>query len=163
MEIKIRDMKYKDLDQILTIENVSFPIPWSRDSYAGELKNPFATYMVAEEGFVIVGYAGVWCVFDEAHVTNVAVHPQRRGRRLGELLLMKLEEVARVRGAKRITLEVRPYNASALALYARYGFSQIGVRKGYYSDNNEDALIMAKDLILSDAIKIVEAYKEVSS
>ncbi|MGE5418025.1 MAG: ribosomal protein S18-alanine N-acetyltransferase [Acidobacteriota bacterium] len=163
MEIKIRDMKYKDLDQILSIENVSFPIPWSRDSYAGELKNPFATYMVAEEGFVIVGYAGVWCVFDEAHITNVAVHPQRRGRQLGELLLMKLEEVARARGTKRITLEVRPSNVAALALYARYGFAQIGVRKGYYSDNNEDALIMAKDILWGGEVKKAEAYTEVSS
>lgn len=144
MDIIIRNMKRKDLDQVVAIEKIAFPIPWSKESYLGELKNSFATYLVAEEGMVIVGYAGLWCVFEEAHITNVAVHPQRRGRRLGELLLLKLEEVARLRNASRIILEVRPSNAAGLALYRRCGYVETGVRKGYYSDNQEDALVMTK-------------------
>ncbi|MGE5397191.1 MAG: ribosomal protein S18-alanine N-acetyltransferase [Chitinophagales bacterium] len=153
MKLVLREMKYKDLDQVLSIEKVSFPVPWSRESYQGELKNIFATYIVAEEGFLIIGYCGVWCIFDEAHITNIAVHPQRRGKNLGQLLMLKAMETAIAKGAHRMTLEVRPSNERALALYQRLGFEAVGLRKGYYSDNNEDAIIMDRVLIPGEKLQ----------
>ena len=82
MELRIREMRRRDLDQILEIEELCFPLPWSRESFLTELKNPLAQYIVAQEGFVLLGYAGVWLIFDEGHITNVAVHPRARGRRI---------------------------------------------------------------------------------
>jgi len=139
-------MKRKDLDQVLEIENLSFPVPWPRESFLAELRNPLAQYIVAEEGFLIQGYAGVWLIFDEGHITNVAVHPRTRGKRIGEMLLTTLVGSMCLNQVKSLTLEVRPSNKSALALYRRMGFEQAGRRKGYYSDNDEDALIMTKKL-----------------
>jgi len=148
LELKIRKMGRRDLDQVLEIENLCFPIPWSRDSFLSELRNPLAQYIVAQEGFVLQGYAGVWLIFDEGHITNVAVHPRARGKRIGELLLENTIAFVSAHGAVSVTLEVRPSNNSALALYRRMGFEQVGVRKGYYIDNGEDALIMVKKLMV---------------
>ncbi len=123
-----------------------FPLPWSRESFLTELKNPLAQYIVAQEGFVLQGYAGVWLIFDEGHITNVAVHPRARGRRIGELLLANIMALASANGAVVVTLEVRPSNDAALSLYRRMGFEEKGHRRGYYLDNGEDALIMVKKL-----------------
>ncbi|MGE5372104.1 MAG: ribosomal protein S18-alanine N-acetyltransferase [Solirubrobacterales bacterium] len=147
IEILIRMMTENDLDQILAIENVSFPTPWSRNSFLNELKNPLAIYLVVDLDGEVGGYAGVWIVFEEAHVTNVAVRSDLRGNQLGELMLSKLEEVAMANQCERIMLEVRPSNHAARSLYTRMGFAQEGVRKKYYLDNDEDALIMSKKLI----------------
>lgn len=146
MELTIREMRRKDLDQVLEIEKLCFPLPWSRESFLTELKNPLAQYIVAQEGFVLQGYAGVWLIFDEGHITNVAVHPRARGRKIGELLLANIIALASARGATAVTLEVRPSNNAALSLYRRMGFEEKGLRKGYYIDNGEDALIMVKKL-----------------
>jgi ribosomal-protein-alanine N-acetyltransferase len=139
-------MRRRDLDQILEIEELCFPLPWSRESFLTELKNPLAQYIVAQEGFVLLGYAGVWLIFDEGHITNVAVHPRARGRRIGELLLANIMALASANGAVVVTLEVRPSNDAALSLYRRMGFEEKGHRRGYYLDNGEDALIMVKKL-----------------
>jgi ribosomal-protein-alanine N-acetyltransferase len=139
-------MRRRDLDQILEIEELCFPLPWSRESFLTELKNPLAQYIVAQEGFVLQGYAGVWLIFDEGHITNVAVHPRARGRRIGELLLANIMALASANGAVVVTLEVRPSNDAALSLYRRMGFEEKGHRRGYYLDNGEDALIMVKKL-----------------
>lgn len=146
MELRIREMRRRDLDQILEIEELCFPLPWSRESFLTELKNPLAQYIVAQEGFVLLGYAGVWLIFDEGHITNVAVHPRARGRRIGELLLANIMALASANGAVVVTLEVRPSNDAALSLYRRMGFEEKGLRRGYYLDNGEDALIMVKKL-----------------
>ncbi|MGI6514727.1 MAG: ribosomal protein S18-alanine N-acetyltransferase [Syntrophomonadaceae bacterium] len=146
MELRIREMRRRDLDQILEIEELCFPLPWSRESFLTELKNPLAQYIVAQEGFVLQGYAGVWLIFDEGHITNVAVHPRARGRRIGELLLANIMALASANGAVVVTLEVRPSNDAALSLYRRMGFEEKGHRRGYYLDNGEDALIMVKKL-----------------
>lgn len=146
MELRIREMRRRDLDQILEIEELCFPLPWSRESFLTELKNPLAQYIVAQEGFVLLGYAGVWLIFDEGHITNVAVHPRARGRRIGELLLANIMALASANGAVVVTLEVRPSNDAALSLYRRMGFEEKGHRRGYYLDNGEDALIMVKKL-----------------
>jgi ribosomal-protein-alanine N-acetyltransferase len=146
LELRIREMRRRDLDQILEIEELCFPLPWSRESFLTELKNPLAQYIVAQEGFVLQGYAGVWLIFDEGHITNVAVHPRARGRRIGELLLANIMALASANGAVVVTLEVRPSNDAALSLYRRMGFEEKGHRRGYYLDNGEDALIMVKKL-----------------
>jgi ribosomal-protein-alanine N-acetyltransferase len=146
LELRIREMRRRDLDQILEIEELCFPLPWSRESFLTELKNPLAQYIVAQEGFVLLGYAGVWLIFDEGHITNVAVHPRARGRRIGELLLANIMALASANGAVVVTLEVRPSNDAALSLYRRMGFEEKGHRRGYYLDNGEDALIMVKKL-----------------
>jgi ribosomal-protein-alanine N-acetyltransferase len=146
VELKIRKMGHRDVDQILEIEKLCFPVPWSRESFLSELRNPLAHYLVAQEGFVLQGYAGIWLIFDEGHITNVAVHPRARGKRIGELLLTNTLALVKASGVVSVTLEVRPSNDAALALYRRMGFKEAGLRRGYYSDNGEDALIMARDI-----------------
>lgn len=141
-------MERQDINQVLEIENVCFPVPWSRDSFLSEIRNPLAQYLVAEEDFVLQGYAGVWLIFDEGHITNVAVHPRARGKRIGEMLLTNTIAFVSAHGAVTITLEVRTSNDSAQSLYRRMGFEEVGLRKGYYTDNGEDALIMTKKLSL---------------
>lgn len=146
MELIIRKMNHYDINGVLEIENASFPIPWSQDSFIAELRNPLALYIVAVEGPLIQGYGGVWKVFDEAHVTNVAVHPRARNRGIGEMLMNRIIEVMVLQGVSWLSLEVRPSNDSARNLYERLNFRQVGVRKGYYSDNGEDALLMTRQL-----------------
>jgi len=145
LEYAIRPMREGDLDQVLEIEALSFPIPWSRYAFASELKeNAFAYYLVCQDGEQVVGYAGMWVILDEAHITNVAVHPDHRRRGVGQMLMLALEEAALARGATRITLEVRVSNTAAQQLYEMLGYRRTGVRRAYYTDNKEDALIMWK-------------------
>jgi [ribosomal protein S18]-alanine N-acetyltransferase len=138
-----RYMKEEDIDQILEVEHASFTTPWSREAFYNELhNNKFAVYIVLEEDNKVVGYCGAWIVIDEAHVTNVAILPGYRGRKLGEALLKEMMSVATEMGAKSMTLEVRVTNQVALSLYRKLGFQDGGIRKNYYSDNQEDALVM---------------------
>jgi [ribosomal protein S18]-alanine N-acetyltransferase len=138
-----RYMREEDIDQVLEVEHASFSVPWSRDAFYNELtNNQFATYIVLEENDKIIGYCGVWIVVDEAHVTNIAILPDYRGKKLGQILMSKLIEVAIEKGAKSMTLEVRVTNDPALAVYRKFGFQDGGIRKNYYSDNQEDALVM---------------------
>lgn len=144
--IVVDTMTTADLAQVVEIERRSFPTPWSRYAFLSELtQNVYAHYVVARRGGRVLGYAGMWCILDEAHVTNIAVHPDHRGQGLGDRLLTALEERARARGVRRMTLEVRPSNTVAQALYRRHGFVARGRRRGYYSDTHEDALIMWKE------------------
>jgi ribosomal-protein-alanine N-acetyltransferase len=136
-------MKVEDIDQILEVEHASFTTPWSREAFYNELhNNRFAVYIVLEENNKILGYCGAWIVIDEAHVTNVAILPEYRGRKLGEALLQKMMSMAREMGAKSMTLEVRVSNHVAQSLYRKLGFQDGGIRKNYYSDNQEDGLVM---------------------
>lgn len=138
-----RYMKEEDIDQILEVEQASFTTPWSREAFYNEIyNNKFAVYLVLEEDEKIVGYCGAWIVIDEAHVTNVAVLPEYRGKKLGEALLRKMMTVAMDMGARSMTLEVRVTNHVAQSLYRKLGFQNGGIRKNYYSDNQEDALVM---------------------
>lgn len=142
----IEEMKVKHLEQVLSIERASFPAPWSYRAFLYEiLHNDFACYVVIRRGDRVIGYAGMWVVFDEAHMTNIAVHPDYRGRRIGFLLMLEMIHRAVSLGAKKMTLEVRKSNVVARRLYSRLGFVERGVRKRYYSDNGEDAIIMWKD------------------
>lgn len=147
--IKLRKMELGDVKQVVEIEQLSFPTPWSTYAFTCEiLDNDFANYFVLtlESDENIIGYGGMWIILDEAHITNIAITPAYRGQRLGELLLRHMMNAARAKGVERITLEVRVSNASAQKLYERLGFKSAGVRKGYYIDNKEDAIIMWKEI-----------------
>ncbi|WP_053957866.1 ribosomal protein S18-alanine N-acetyltransferase [Sulfobacillus thermosulfidooxidans] len=145
-DIVIRDMYMADLDAVMGIESHSFPTPWSRNAFQTELlENTFATYLVVEFHGKVVAYGGMWIILDEAHVTNIAVHPDYRGHHLGEAIMMGLIERAKHAGVVRMTLEVRRSNLVAQNLYNKLGFVQLGVRRGYYTDTREDAFIMWKD------------------
>lgn len=142
-QVTIAPMRVEDIGRVLEIEQASFPTPWPRDAYTHELReNRLACYLVARVVRRIVGYTGMWVILDEAHVTTLAVDPEYRGQHIGERLLVALLEEAMRRGARWVTLEVRRSNAPAQALYQKYGFKEIGVRRGYYSDNHEDAIVM---------------------
>jgi [ribosomal protein S18]-alanine N-acetyltransferase len=146
-KFQIRRMNLQDIDQVLQVEKRSFTAPWSRQAFMTELiDNHLARYVVAEYNGRIVGYAGVWMIIDEGHVTNIAVDPDFRGKHLGEKLLRTLISICLAQGGKKMTLEVRVTNHVAQKLYEKYGFERVGVRKGYYTDNREDALIMWADL-----------------
>lgn len=142
----VRKMTSRDLDKIMAIEVEAFSLPWSRESYASELENRYATYVVADYDGEIAGYGGIWVVVDEAHITNVAVNLKYRGQGISHNLLASLENVARLKRAIHIFLEVRVSNQNALSLYEGHGFMAAGIRKQYYSDNDEDALVMVKML-----------------
>lgn len=140
----IRRMTVRDLDEVMAIETQVFSLPWSKQSYMGELKNQFATYLVCDKEAEVAGYVGIWVVFEEAHITNVAVAPKWQGQGLGRVLMEEAEKVARSKNALRILLEVRPSNHAALSLYKSLGYMETGRRKEYYSDNGEDAIVMTK-------------------
>jgi len=136
-------MTLLDLDDIMVIEHQSFTLPWSKEAFYRELtENPYAYYIVADIDGTAIGYGGVWIVIDEAHITNIAVLTDYRGQKIGETLLTQLQNLARQHGAKTMTLEVRVSNIVAQNLYRKLGFQNGGIRKGYYTDNNEDALVM---------------------
>lgn len=142
-QLIFRLMEAKDIDQILRIEEECFATPWSRESFENELtENKYALYMVLEQEDQVIGYCGSWLIIDEIHITNIAILPEHRGRKLGDALLRKVMEIARAEGAKRMTLEVRVSNHVAISLYRKLGFQDGGIRKRYYTDNYEDALVM---------------------
>lgn len=146
-KVTIDYMKLKDLDDVMEIERQSFTIPWSRYSYICELRdNYFSHYITAKCEDKVVGYAGMWLILDEAHITNVAVLPSYRGIGIGELLMRALITLAKDKGAKSMTLEVRKSNYIAQNLYIKLSFKPVGVRREYYIDDKEDAVIMWKDI-----------------
>ena len=140
--INIRIMELEDIDQVHEIENLSFAIPWSLNSFKMEMENSMALYIVAEVGGRIAGYAGLWQIIDEGHITNVAVHPGFQGMGIGEKLMKELIEESKKRCLSSMTLEVRINNLPAINLYKKLDFDIEGLRKGYYTDTNEDGLIM---------------------
>ena len=146
MNVQFEKMKVVHLNQVKAIENMCFTTPWSFQSFVYELcQNSFAHYIVAIAEDKVVGYAGMWVIVDEAHITNVAVHPDFRGQRIGCALMQQMLVRAALRGAVKMTLEVRSTNESAKRLYAQLGFKEAGVRRGYYEDTKDDAIIMWKD------------------
>lgn len=138
-------MNAKDVNDIMSIESVSFGTHhWTPDAFKSEIKSNGSNYVVIidDENSKVIGYYGFWLILEEAHVTTIAVHPEYRGKNLGELLLQHLIEKAFAKTAKWITLEVRISNIPAQNLYYKYGFQSLGLRRKYYQDNDEDALIM---------------------
>lgn len=144
--ITVRKMGKDDLGAVHAIEQASFITPWSYQSLKGELKNKLAYYSVAVVDSRIVGYAGMWSVLDESHITNVAVDAEYRRRGIGRAIMEHMVEAAKERGAVSMTLEVRAGNTAAQTLYFNMGFVRGGLRRGYYTDTNEDALILWKQL-----------------
>lgn len=146
-DIQLQEMTIEDIDQVCEIEELSFKTPWSRESFEAEiLTNKLARYLVAKVDGKVAAYGGMWIVLDEGHITNIAVHPDHRGRKVGEKLVRSLLEKAESCGARDVTLEVRESNTAARKLYKKLGFADGGLRKGYYSDTGEDAIIMWKKL-----------------
>jgi [ribosomal protein S18]-alanine N-acetyltransferase len=142
-DAKIRIMTLVDVDQVVQVENICFPTPWSREAFVNEVKNnQFATYFVAEDQGRVIGYIGCWIIIDEANITNVAVLPEYRGQKIGEALLRTAMELARLKQATKMSLEVRVSNMVAQNLYSKLGFKRGGIRKNYYTDNSEDAYVM---------------------
>lgn len=141
-EVQVRPLRGTDIEKVSQIERRSFPTPWNTQAYVTEIANPSACYLVALFGERVVGYGGMWVIMDEAHITTLAVDPDFRGQRIGERLLCALLAAAQAKGATRATLEVREGNDVAKQLYLKYGFAWVAQRKGYYSDNNENADIM---------------------
>lgn len=141
--VALAPMTDADIPRVLEIERASFRTPWPTDAYRHELKeNRLATYLVARVDDWLVGFAGMWVILDEAHITTIAVDPALRGQHIGERLLLALIDAALERGARWMTLEVRRSNLAAQHLYRKYAFREIGTRKAYYSDNREDAIVM---------------------
>ena len=144
--IVVDRMTVDDLIAVHVIERESFSTPWPAQAYREEIEhNRLAHYIVARSGNSIVGFAGIWLLVDEAHITTFATRSAWRRQGIGERLLAALLDLALARGAKEATLEVRPSNIPAKRLYEKFGFKVVGVRPRYYSDNNEDALIMTTD------------------
>ena len=143
----IRRMTLADVDQVHALELATFAMPWSKQSFAEEMtRNACARYLVAmDETDKLIAYAGAWIIFDEAHVTNVAVDKAWRGQGVGRAIMQALMQYVANMGAQYLTLEVRRSNMVAQALYQRLGFVELGVRKRYYEDNGEDALLLVCD------------------
>jgi ribosomal-protein-alanine N-acetyltransferase len=152
--LRIEAMRLEDLDEVERIEQASFSTPWPPNAYRSELMtNRLATYLVARVEDRIVAYGGMWLMVDEAHITTFAVHPAWRRQRVGERLLLAFLDLARDRHAREATLEVRLSNLAARRLYEKYGFRPVGLRPRYYSDNNEDALIMTAEPLAEDRVR----------
>lgn len=188
-------MYEEDLEQVHTIDVLSFPHPWSTSTYRNELHaRQHSRYLVARvssylpqphrtatwfEQLIqqvipppkrtqptvshdpIVGHGGIWLSLDEGHITTIAVHPDHRSRGIGELLVIGLIDQAYELGAQQLTLEVRVSNVAAQRLYHKYGFAEHGIRHRYYTDNNEDAIIMWTESIHSPSF--VQRLREMRS
>lgn len=158
----VEPMRLADVSEVMAIERVAFTAPWSARAFRYEIADNGQSIMLVarastpgdwrqrwlarlgwRERTPVLGYGGVWLFTDEAHVSTLAVHPDWRGRGLGENLLLSLLDSGAEQGARRATLEVRVSNRAAQSLYQKYGFKVVSVRKRYYSDNGEDAYIMA--------------------
>jgi ribosomal-protein-alanine N-acetyltransferase len=141
--LEIARMAIDDIPAVLAIELLSFSSAWPTNAFQNELRdNKLAHYFVGRLDGRIVAYGGIWVILEDSHITTIAVHPDQRGKRLGEEMLVHLLDEAIERGASWITLEVRETNDTAQKLYRKYGFTVVSTRRGYYSDNNESALVM---------------------
>ena len=141
--LDIAPMVLDDIPEILKIEERSFVSTWPPNAFVNELRdNKLAHYFTGRLDGRIVAYGGIWVILEDSHVTTIAVHPDVRGQRLGEEMLVHLLDQAIERDASWVTLEVRESNEVAQKLYRKYGFTIVSTRRGYYSDNNESALVM---------------------
>lgn len=155
---KIKRMTPDDVDAVMKIEELAYPNHhWSKDSFYSEISNKLAHYycVVEADSNKILAYIGYWQILEEAHITTLAVHPDYRRHQLAHILLMTLVDDCYKQMIKYITLEVRESNVAAISLYEKFGFTSIGVRKNYYQDNGENALIMFTENIWYDKFKFL--------
>jgi ribosomal-protein-alanine acetyltransferase len=141
-KLLIEEMRPEDLDEIIMIEGICFPTPWPRQIFEMELESNRSFMRVTRVGGVVSGYIVSWMVYDEIHILNIAVHPDFRRMGLGEGLLKDCLDHFFRKGAKHAILEVRRGNLEAQKLYRKLGFESIGVRRKYYTDTGEDAVVM---------------------
>lgn len=152
LAVRVTPMRRRHLRAVLRIENQTYARPWTTALFLSELGlRATRCYLVARVGRRVVGYAGLMMSNTDGHVTTIAVDPRHRRRRIGTRLLLALARDARARQAERLTLEVRMSAEGAQELYRRFGFKSAGVRKHYYTDTNEDALIMWSQPVGTDA------------
>jgi ribosomal-protein-alanine N-acetyltransferase len=141
--IELVKMRRRDLRRVMEIEQVVFPEPWSHGVFASELAlRRGRAYRIAREGREMVGYVGLMFVEEEAHVTTVAVAPAHQGRGIGTQIMLGAIEIAQKEGSRHVSLEVAVGNTRAQALYRRFGFAPVALRKGYYQLSGEDAYVM---------------------
>lgn len=140
--LMIEEMRSADLDEIMVIEEACFPTPWPRQVFDMELKSPRSFAYVTRLDGVIVGYIVAWMIYDEVHILNIAVHPDFRRMGVGEGMMRYCLDYFLPKGAKHAILEVRRGNTGAKRLYEKLGFKSIGIRRGYYVDTGEDAIVM---------------------
>lgn len=142
MNVHVNIMNESDIDDVVEISNLSFSTPWSRLSYEQELNNSLAKYFVAKIDNKVIGFIGTWIIVDESHITNVAVHPNYRKLGIGSKLIESMLNYCKEKNCTAYTLEVRESNKTAISAYEKHGFIVDGIRKEYYQDNKENALIM---------------------
>lgn len=168
-EIHISRMTKDDIENVVKIEEQAYgKHHWAKASFYDEMSNNLAKYYTAKTSDgELVGYAGTWHIIDEGHITTIAVKNEYLRNHIGEKLIQQIIEDCYQNGVKYLTLEVRVSNTPAIKLYEKYGFQSLGTRKGYYQDNNEDALIMWTENIFYDKFKAkyqenVEKLKEIT-
>jgi [ribosomal protein S18]-alanine N-acetyltransferase len=161
LEVRLMAMRRRHLRSVLRIEAKVYPVPWSMSLFLSELAlRSTRAYYVAYVGRQIVGYAGLMMTLDDGHVTTIAVDPAWHRHKIGTRLLLALAHEARRRGATSLTLEVRLGNKPAQNLYRRFGFRPVGVRKNYYAETKEDALVMwAEDVGGEEYAQLLEAIE----
>jgi ribosomal-protein-alanine N-acetyltransferase len=135
-----------DLDAVMAIERLSFPMPWPRQAFSDELTRPWARLEVLRHTGRVVGFCNYWLVADELQILNIAIHPDERRRGHAERLLQHILSEANRNNTHVVSLEVRMSNQPAQALYRKFGFREVGTRPKYYADNGEDALLMDREL-----------------
>ena len=154
LRLLVEPMRLDDLPEVHAIERASFTSPWPPNAYRSEIEtNRLATYLVARVDGRVVGYGGMWLMVDEAHLTTFAVHPAWRRQHIAERLLLAFLDLALDRRAHEATLEVRLSNLPARRLYEKFGFRPVGLRPRYYSDDNEDALIMTTSALAEPVMR----------
>jgi ribosomal-protein-alanine N-acetyltransferase len=142
-------MEVMDLRSVLEIEGLSFPHPWHESTFRGEIQHrPISFPLVVVHTILnrVIGYVIFWLIGEDVQINNIAIHPDFRGMGVGEHVMRQVIEQVRFQGASLITLEVRPSNTAALALYRKLGFKLMGIRKGYYTIPPEDALVLGLHL-----------------
>lgn len=149
-DLEILPMTIDDLEDVLNIERLSYSSPWLKSQFEKELQNPFSNKFIAKAAHdsrqETAAFIIFWVVADEAHILNIAVHPDFRRKGIAKSLLFFTLNSMEERGVKEVFLEVRRSNVSAQKLYKDFGFKEIGVREGYYGNNNEDAIVMALEI-----------------
>lgn len=147
--LRFAPMQVSDLPEVLAIENDVYPHPWTRGNFLDSMYSGYETWTLRDDSGALVGYFLLMLAVEEAHLLNISVRRDLHGKGVGRLQLDKVAEIAREKGMTSILLEVRPSNHRALAIYQRYGFAQIGQRKGYYpaeGNTREDAIVMRYSL-----------------